>query len=187
MSDEKPPPGDGGTSSASPAAEAAPEPTELQVLGGGVEITVTKIDQSSEAVKVRQLPWRDLPSFGSLQGDEAALAEFLCGKQRTGVTERLRNAHITEYRLTELIRQAEFEQIPAIEKELNRVRTEIEELEKNEHWSDSLTEESLVAILDLGMRLNEKRFGRWAERRKKHTGRMMKTATASVSAKSPPA
>lgn len=169
-------------------AISPPAPNELDVLNGGVEITVTKIDGSSEQVKVRQLPMSLVGEWGRMQGDEAGLVDLLCDKRDRSLQWRVRNARALEIRLHELLRAAEFSQIEKIEKRLSDARTEITRLEQEEHWSDSLTEESIVEIRELGDRLNSKRFGRWATRTRESTGRVMKEAipmTASLSQNSP--
>jgi hypothetical protein len=151
---------------------------ELEVLNGGVEITVTKIDGSSEQVKVRQLPMSLVGEWGSMQGDEAGLIDLLCGKRDRALQWRVRNAHSLEMRLHELLRTAEVTQVDKIEKRLAEARAEITRLDQEGHWSDSLTEESIIEIRELGDRLNSKRFGRWATRTRESTGRVMKESTA---------
>jgi hypothetical protein len=49
-------------------------------------------------------------------------------------------------------------QIEALEKSLAQRRVEIEALEANPRWSDSLTHESAAEIRAIGFRLNKKKF-----------------------------
>ena len=49
-------------------------------LLGGQEVTAALIDGSTETVKVRQLPIRQLQKFMALMGDEAAMVELVCDK-----------------------------------------------------------------------------------------------------------
>ncbi|MGI9171915.1 MAG: hypothetical protein ACR2F0_01215 [Chthoniobacterales bacterium] len=151
-----------------------PELTELEIINGGVVITVVKTDGSQEQIKVRQLPIGDLPEYAQLHGDERALVELLAGKQDRSVVWKLRNARATEERFLALLANASFEQTAVLEKELVRVRGEIGGMESAERWADNLSEDSFVKILEEGERLNAKRFGRWAKRRREATGRMMK-------------
>ena len=166
----------------SPAHEPA---SEIEIIAGGVTITVRKIDGSQEQVKVRQLPMRLVPEWAALQGQEADLVELLCDKQDRSAQWRLRNARMSEERLLQLLRNASAEQVPPINEQLRKLRAEIDEIEAGEHWSDGLTEESMVEILKLGEQLNRPRFGRWAKRRAEATGRMMKETQGSLSGNSP--
>jgi hypothetical protein len=156
------------------------EPTGLEVLNGGIEITAVKIDGSQEQVKVRQLPISLVSEWGNMQGDEAGLTDLLCGKRDRSLQWRQRNAHALELRLLDMLQRAEFEQLDKIEKRLAEARAEVASLEEKEHWSDSLTEESIIEIRELGDRLNSKRFGRWATRTRESTGRVMKEATSAL-------
>ena len=166
-----------------PVADHRSEPNELEVIDGGVTITVHKTDGCQEQVKVRQLPIRLLEEWGR-SGDQAEIAELLCDKIDRHTLWHLRNARSTEIRLLELLRGAPFEQIGAVEERLAAVRTEIERHEDGAHWSDQLTQESIIEIIELGDRLNRPRLARWAETQAKTIGQKMKTLMESLSANS---
>lgn len=51
-------------------------------LYGGSEVTVTKLDGTTEVVKVRQLLIRDFPDFLKLLDDEPGQVDFYCSKTR---------------------------------------------------------------------------------------------------------
>jgi hypothetical protein len=136
-----------------------------QVINGGIEIEVQKINGSVEKVKVRQLPQRFIPDYGRLGDNESDLVELLCDKIDNSTGYHMRNAIIIEQRLLEIQKTAVLEQMPKIEERLQKVRTEIAALEKTAHWSDSLTEESMLLVIDFGKRLNQKKFLDWAKRR----------------------
>ncbi len=145
-----------------PAENAGADPTELQVLNGGIEIEVVKIDGSAEKVKVRQLPISLIGEWGRNQGaeNEAYLVELLCDKVDRATEYNLRNARLTEIRVLQILQQAEFKQMAAIELRLRGIRTEIARLEEKvaARWSDTITDESAAEIRDLGKRLNKKKF-----------------------------
>jgi hypothetical protein len=94
------------------------EPNDLEILNGGIEITVVKIDGSQEQVKVRQLPMSLVSEWGSMQGDEAGLIDLLCGQRDRSFQWRLRNAQALELRLLDMLQRAEFSQLDNIEKRL---------------------------------------------------------------------
>jgi hypothetical protein len=134
---------------------------------GDAEITVHKIDGTEEEVKVRQLPVRLLEDWGRLQSQEGELVELLCGKQNGNAIWNIENERAVETRLLALLRQSPFDQIEFIEKRLIQTREAIAKHESAAHWSDSLTDESIFAIIDLGNQLNAKRFTAWAGRMSK--------------------
>jgi len=53
---------------------------ELVVLNGGVDVKVSHTEGTSEDVKVRQLPIRQMDRWAELAGNEPALVELYCGK-----------------------------------------------------------------------------------------------------------
>src|SRR4051812_35160459 len=110
------PPQNGGADTATPASE----PTEVQVLNGGIEIDVVKIDGTSEKVKVRQLPISLIGEWGRNQAgeNEADLIELLCDKIDRTTAFHLQNERMTEMRVLQILQQAPLEQIEAIEKRL---------------------------------------------------------------------
>jgi len=150
-SSSAPPPQNGG---------AAPTLTEEQILNGGIEINVIKIDGSSEKVKVRQLPisltkrWAQLES----QADEAGLVELLCDKIDRTTEHHINNLRLVEMRTQSILLQADIKQIEGIEKYLVRVREDLAKHEAKPRWSDSLTHESIAEIRTLGIRLNKKKY-----------------------------
>jgi hypothetical protein len=141
-----------------------PEPNELEILNGGVEITVVKIDGSQEQVKVRQLPISLMGEWGRCQGDEAHLIELLCDRLDRTAFYHLTNARMTEMRVQSILQQASFAQIEAIEKRLIAIREEIARHESKPRWSDALTHESVAQIRELGERLNKKKFSDQSKR-----------------------
>lgn len=155
------------------------EPSELEIINGGIEIEAIKIDRSAEKVKVRQLPVSLLGEWGRNQGseNEAYLVELLCDKLDRGLDYNLRNARMTEMRVLQLLEQAPFEQIETIEKRLKAIRAEIEALENKPRWSDTLTDESVARIRDLGKLLNKKKFVAQMNRTMTDAKEMMETMT----------
>lgn len=154
---------DENSSSSAPPENGGADPgavSELQVLNGGIEIDVVKIDGSSEKVKVRQLPISLIGEWGHNQGaeNEAYLVELLCDKVDRSRVYNLRNARMTEVRVMQILQQADFKQLADVERRLASLRDEIEALEAKERWSDTITDESAAAIRELGKRLNKKKF-----------------------------
>jgi ABC-type dipeptide/oligopeptide/nickel transport system ATPase component len=139
---------------------AAAEPTELQILNGGIEINVVKIDGSSEKVKVRQLPISLIGEWGRNQGgeNEAYLIELLCDRVDRTTAYHLQNQRMIEMRTMQILQQAPFEQMEPIEKRLVQVREMIAKHEAKERWSDTVTHESVARIRELGERLNKKKY-----------------------------
>jgi hypothetical protein len=134
--------------------------TDAQILNGGIEIEVAKIDGSLEKVKVRQLPISIVGEWGHNQSgeNEAYLIELLCDKVDRATTFHLRNAQVAEMRVLQILQQAPFEQIEPIQKRLAAIRQEIAQHEAKPRWSDSLTHESAAAIREFGERLNKKKY-----------------------------
>jgi hypothetical protein len=54
--------------------------TSIQTLLGGQEINVTHLDGTVEAVKVRQLPVKDMPRYMAVFEDVEKSAELFCAK-----------------------------------------------------------------------------------------------------------
>lgn len=163
-----------------PAVRDASGASEEEIIAGGVDYDAVKIDGTSEKVFVRQLPFSLIPEFGNLQGDEAALIELLCDKSDRSAVYHINNLRAAEYRVQQLMAKAAFEQIEAYEKRLISIRDQITAQEKKQRWSDSLTEEAGVKILELGARLNKKKFERWTKRRAQAAREMAKSAAASL-------
>jgi len=70
------------------------EPTELQIILGGVHVEAKMRDGKTEEVKVRQLPTRLLlGKWTTLQGDEAGLVELYCDKPENWDDELLPESH----------------------------------------------------------------------------------------------
>lgn len=81
-------------------ASAQPiEENELVVINGGLEISVEKIDGSTETVRVRQLPLNRLEEFTQSLRNIGDCVELLCDKQDRTTAWNLRNAHMTEAQL----------------------------------------------------------------------------------------
>lgn len=73
--------------------------TKMATLLGGLEITVNKLDGTTEKVKVRQLPVRLLQAYLLKMDDEAASIELFCDKPEgwaDGLTLESCTAVITE-------------------------------------------------------------------------------------------
>ena len=145
-------------SSPAPPENGGAEVTELQILNGGIEIEVVKIDGGQEKVKVRQLPISVLGEWGRNQGGEAEayLVELLCDKVDRTTVHHLQNALMIEMRVQQILMQAPVEQIEPIEKRLTAIREEIAKHQAKPRWSDTLTHESVAKIRELGERLNKK-------------------------------
>lgn len=160
------------------------EPTEMEILAGGVDSEVVKIDKTSERVKVKLLVWSELPEYGAFVSnrDEASQAELLCGKIDKSRNYNLSNARSTEQRFLGLLRETPIDKQEDVEKRLNNVREEIKALEAKARWADQLSESSLIELLKTGARLNAKRYGRWLARTNAATGLMLKEVTASQEA-----
>jgi hypothetical protein len=141
-------------------AGAAPAVTEPEILNGGIELDVVKIDGSSEKVKVRQLPISLIGEWGRNQGgdNEAYLIELLCDKVDRTTSFHLQNARMIEMRVMQILQQADFKQMEPIEIRLKAIREEIAALEGKPRWSDELTHESVAQIRELGERLNKKKY-----------------------------
>lgn len=133
-------------------------PSELEIINGGIELDVVKIDGGSERVKVLQLPISRIGEWGNCQGDEAYLIELLCDKLDRSTAHNLTNARLSEMRVQTILFQAPLEQIDAIEKRLAAIRTEIASMEAKTRWSDTVTHESAAQIREIGFRLNKKKF-----------------------------
>lgn len=168
------------------AAATEPEKDQLTIINGRVEITAVKIDGSTEQVKVRQLPVRFRMDWGKLQSEEAELVELLCDKQNRNAAWNIRNKRAIEAQLLQLLGQAQFEQINLIEQRLDQTREALAKHESAEHWSDSLTDESIIKIIELGDRLNRSRFNQWTERMTKSIEPTMKSIIESLLSKLQP-
>lgn len=59
----------------------------ISALLGGVEVTVTKVDGSTEVVKVRQLPIKDLPRYLVVYEDESGTIGLFCGRGEAWVSD----------------------------------------------------------------------------------------------------
>lgn len=155
-------------------AAASDGPTDLEILKGGVEIDVVKIDKSSERVKVRILPYDKRQTYGDLMlnRDEASLAELLCGKSDRTSVFNLQNALGHEQRLLTLLRDTPPDKAGEVEQRLTKVREEISSLESKPRWANTLTEASMEEILSIGERLNAKNHARFVARREAAAGRM---------------
>lgn len=164
------------------AEAATAEPSELQIINGGIEITVTKIDASSEKVKVRQLPISLIGQWGQNQGSEfeAYLVELLCDKIDSATVYHLQNARMIDIRVLQILQQAPFDQIDAIEKRLRAVREEIAKHEATTRWSDTLTHESVAQIREVGEQLNKKKYARQIERATKSSTAILETLPKSA-------
>jgi hypothetical protein len=57
---------------------------KAEALAGGVEVTVTKRDKSTEQVKVRQLPVLEMRGYAKVVDDEAAMVELFCDRRLAG-------------------------------------------------------------------------------------------------------
>ena len=157
------------------------EPSELEILAGGAEINALKIDKSIEKVKVRILDYDKLQSYGdlTLNRDETSIAELLCGKSDHTNIYAMAGARAHEQRLLDLMRETPFEKQSEVETKLAKVHDEIAALDSRPRWGNTLTEESLGQVLQLGERLNAKRHGRFVARREAATGRMLNQVKAS--------
>ena len=56
------------------------ETTSITTLLGGQEINVTHLDGTTETVKVRQLPIKDMPRYMACFEDEEKTVELFCAK-----------------------------------------------------------------------------------------------------------
>lgn len=56
------------------------DPPTMTTLLGGEEITVTKLDGTTEVVKVRQLPISLYPALGAVIDDELRMVELFCDR-----------------------------------------------------------------------------------------------------------
>lgn len=55
---------------------------KMVTLVGGVEMTAQKLDGTTEAIKVRQLPVRLLQEYAGKIGNEADMVELFCDKPK---------------------------------------------------------------------------------------------------------
>ena len=53
---------------------------DLVIINGGVEVTVTHLDDTEETIKVRQVPLRHMSEYGNAQGDEGKIIEIVTNK-----------------------------------------------------------------------------------------------------------
>jgi len=56
------------------------ESTSLNIVFGGVEISVAHLDETTETVKVRQLPIKDMPRYMACFEDEEKTVELFCAQ-----------------------------------------------------------------------------------------------------------
>jgi hypothetical protein len=56
------------------------EPTKWETLLGGVDYEARKLDGSTEAVRIRQLPVRLMDQYLNVLNDEPKVVELLCGR-----------------------------------------------------------------------------------------------------------
>jgi hypothetical protein len=138
--------------------EITAPPDELQILNGGVELDVVKIDAGSERVKVRQLPIALVGQWGTNQNDEAFIVELLCDRIDKSTQHHLQHARMAEFRVLQMLQSAKLDEMGPIETRLQSLRTEIAALETKPRWSDTITHESAAQIRALGERLNKKKF-----------------------------
>src|SRR3954463_9053153 len=54
--------------------------TNLSTLLGGVDYSATKLDGSTETVRIRQLPIKQFPTYLTVLEDEPKMVELLCDK-----------------------------------------------------------------------------------------------------------
>jgi len=169
----------------SPAPAAAPI-TDLQIIGGGIDIDAVKIDGTLEKVKVRQLPIALLGEWGNSQGqeNEAYLIELLCDRVDRATSYHLTNARLAEMRVQSILFQAPIEQIEAIQKRLSAIREEIAQHEAKPRWSDTLTHETVERIREIGELLNKKKFSSQTLRATASSKAILETMGASASSTS---
>lgn len=61
--------------------EKSEGPTQMETLLGGIELTVEKLDRTTETVRVRQLPVKLYPQYLLCMEDEPAMVELFCDRK----------------------------------------------------------------------------------------------------------